>query len=510
MNRLGIPLILLCLVAAEDKPAPKLPIGKETTYVTGPLDKEGYIDYEAALNERLGKGITPERNANVLLWKALGPRPEGAIMPAEFFKQMGIAEPPQDGVYFIRLTAFMTDYRKLDPSKFDAIKNQQDHASRRPWAAKEYPQLAAWLTANEKPLAIAIEATRRPDYFNPLCCPGAARKRSGLLGALLPSVPMCRDLAIALASRAMLRVEENMLDEAWQDLIACHRLGRLVARGGILIETMVGMGIDRMVSDNDLVYLERAKLSTDQVRSCLKDLQNLPPFISLAEQIDLGVRFLYLDSIQLVRRGSNSEDEKLLGLIDWEPALRQGNLFYDRMSTALRVQDRAGRQKELRIIEEEVDKIQKDLKLRKVGDGELAILAKRLLGTGSSAKTVGMDIGNAALCLLMPAASKVQNARDQADQVHRNLHIAFALAAYHRDHGRYPAKLDDLAPGYLAAVPDDLFSGKALVYRPAEKGYLLYSVGANGKDDDGRSFGDDPAGDDLPVRMPLPELKRKK
>src|SRR6516225_2280245 len=80
----------------------KFTIGKETTYVTGPLDKDGYIDYAAALNERMGKGVTPENNANVLIWKAIGPRPEGgAGMPVEFFKLMGIAAPPEKGDYFI-------------------------------------------------------------------------------------------------------------------------------------------------------------------------------------------------------------------------------------------------------------------------------------------------------------------------------------------------------------------------------------------------------------------------
>ena len=50
----------------EKKPAPKFTISKETTYVTGPLDKYGYIDYETALNERMSKGVTRETNANVL------------------------------------------------------------------------------------------------------------------------------------------------------------------------------------------------------------------------------------------------------------------------------------------------------------------------------------------------------------------------------------------------------------------------------------------------------------
>src|SRR6516225_7174616 len=79
----------------QDQPEKKFPVGKATTVVEGPLDKDGYVDYEAALNERLGKGITPEKNANVLLWKAMGPTPEGAKMPAEFFKHLGIAEPPK-------------------------------------------------------------------------------------------------------------------------------------------------------------------------------------------------------------------------------------------------------------------------------------------------------------------------------------------------------------------------------------------------------------------------------
>ena len=46
--------------------------------------------------------------------------------------------------------------------------------------------------------------------------------------------------------------------------------------------------------------------------------------------------------------------------------------------------------------------------------------------------------------------------------------------------------------------------------RPPEKGYLFYSVGVNGKDDDGHWTDDDPPGDDIAVHMPLPERKPKK
>src|SRR5438876_740176 len=146
MSILGIPLLLLLLLATEGQPTPKFPVGKETTYVTGPLDKEGYIDYQAALNDRHGKGVTQEKNANVLLWKALGPTPAGgARMPAEFFQRLGIEEPPKDGTYFIGLHAYGKDHLNLDSGAVDLIADQQSRAGQRPWAAKDYPHVATWL-----------------------------------------------------------------------------------------------------------------------------------------------------------------------------------------------------------------------------------------------------------------------------------------------------------------------------------------------------------------------------
>jgi hypothetical protein len=64
---------------------------------------------------------------------------------------------------------------------------------------------------------------------------------------------------------------------------------------------------------------------------------------------------------------------------------------------------------------------------------------------------------------------------DRMEQKQRNLQIAFALASYQRDNGHYFKKLEDLAPRYLPTVPQDLFTGKSLVYVPSGNGYLLYS-----------------------------------
>ena len=83
----------------------------------------------------------------------------------------------------------------------------------------------------------------------------------------------------------------------------------------------------------------------------------------------------------------------------------------------------------------------------------------------------------------------------------------FALAAYRADHKKYPNSLGDLAPKYLPTIPSDIFSGKALIYKLTETGYVFYSVGMNEQDDGGRLLSDkyedgETRGDDLGVRMP--------
>ncbi len=57
-------------------------------------------------------------------------------------------------------------------------------------------------------------------------------------------------------------------------------------------------------------------------------------------------------------------------------------------------------------------------------------------------------------------------------------------------------------PKYLAELPGDVFSAKAMIYKPTAAGYLLYSVGVNGKDDGGQLISEEPRGDDLRVRIP--------
>jgi hypothetical protein len=61
-----------------------------------------------------------------------------------------------------------------------------------------------------------------------------------------------------------------------------------------------------------------------------------------------------------------------------------------------------------------------------------------------------------------------------------------ACKIYKNQTGRYPENLNALVPEILEEVPIDPFTGNPLIYRLQDGGVLIYSVGSNEKDDEGR------------------------
>jgi len=485
-------------------------IGKKTTYIDGPLDNNGHIDYAAALNERLREGVTPENNANVLLWQAIGPNPGLVRVPAGFFEELGMPEPPPSGDYFISIDS-PTIASGTELMKSSAI--ILDELVRRPWKAKEFPVVDSWLTANEKPLSLVVEASKRTHFYSPVIPPKNARGSTGLWNAVLPGVRASRELAIALVTRAMLRLGEGKDEEAWQDLLACHRLGRLLAQGALLIDGLVGVAIDQIACRADLAFVEKTQPDSGKASAYIRDLRALASLPGVKRQINLGERFAILDTIMAVdrngftalttiREGDNIPKppaEAFLNGIDWNPALEFANGWYDKAVEALDERDRASRNRKLAHLETDFLALQ-----NKFLDGTVRLSE---LDPATPASERGKIVGEYFVPVLFPAARKVLDAHDRGEQSLENVIVAFALAAYKRDKGSYPDLLDALAPKYLQAIPKDRFSEKPLLYKPSSEGYLLHSVGPNGENDGGRGLDDDPKGDDIVVRMPQPKRK---
>lgn len=518
MHGFGFGLVMLCgleLVRADDpsKVVPKYKLGPDTTFVMGPLDKDGYINFEAAVNERLRGKITPETNANVLLWQAIGPKNIGQEMHADYFGYLGVKPPADGGVYFIELKQHVP--AKLDDDegneKFQRI---ESHIRSRPWTAKEFPAHAGWLSRNEKPLVKALEASKRPDYFNPLCSRDKDGKPGMLIGGLLLNLGKYRSVVQALATRAMLKLGEGKPDAAWDDLLAAHRLSRHIASGGCLIELMVGFAGESVTCAADLAFIAHCGFNAEKLQACQKALASLPAMSTQGEKVTLAERIRFLDCVQAVRRegfdsvrdGSpkklDAEQKRKLDLFDWEAVMKTGNGWYDRFAEASKHPTRSERHQKMERIEIDLLKMKARLK----DDQQIKQLVKTL--DPLLAKRISQKIGELMIGLLAPAVMKIQDSTDRLEQQQRNLRIAFALAAYHKETGQYPATLGDLSPKYLDKVPDDLFATKPLIYKPDDKGYLLYSVGENGMDDGGQAKDDNLQCDDLVIRMPLPPVRK--
>jgi hypothetical protein len=323
-----------------------------------------------------------------------------------------------------------------------------------------------------------------------------------------------------LTARAMLRADEGKVDEAWEDLLACHRLARLVGQGPTLVEELVAIAVDGIACAGDQALLQHARLAPAQIARMRADLDKSPPMPKMVDKIDVGERFMYLDCVGMVARQGFSSLAELTGgsqpkgmlqslidvtartTVDWDQSLRMGNFWYDRMVDACGKPTRDERQSALRKMDDDIRKLAAATK-------DWKSLGLSILGGPRNA--ISERVGQVFVCLLMPAMFAAAQAEDRGSMQFALIRLAFALAAYHADHDAYPAKLADLAPKYVAEVPKDIFNASELHYRQESGGYLLYSVGVNGKDDGGKSYDDRKGGedwDDLAVRVP-PATARK-
>jgi hypothetical protein len=87
--------------------------------------------------------------------------------------------------------------------------------------------------------------------------------------------------------------------------------------------------------------------------------------------------------------------------------------------------------------------------------------------------------------LLLPALPAVFNAAEHHIQLQDAAEAVVALELWHRRHGQWPARLDELVPELLPAVPVDRLDGQPLRYLVRDGQPTLYSLGKDRRDGGG-------------------------
>lgn len=94
-------------------------------------------------------------------------------------------------------------------------------------------------------------------------------------------------------------------------------------------------------------------------------------------------------------------------------------------------------------------------------------------------------INNFMLGLLLPALTRSYDALLISHERLGMARVALAVEAYRNDNGSLPLSLDELTPKYIDEIPEDYFSDGKVKFVKLSKGYLIYSVGMDEKDNAG-------------------------
>lgn len=93
------------------------------------------------------------------------------------------------------------------------------------------------------------------------------------------------------------------------------------------------------------------------------------------------------------------------------------------------------------------------------------------------------NFGGTSLLFTLGDASVIIERAMIADALKRQTELMLALRLFELEKGRLPAKLEDLMPDYMTAIPEDAFTGKPMHWDTAHE--TVYSIGGNGVDDGG-------------------------
>lgn len=432
-------------------------VSRQTTYLTEPLDAEGFVDYLEAINRQGAGGVTPENNAIIPLIAAEG----ATAQPAEFYARLGIKPPAA-----------------IAPERFRGFSSafkDADQADERPWSDDEFPDLATWFRENEETLTLIREASRRPRFYEPAVVDGPPRM------IVLPHVRLHRDAANILKISAMQHLGAGRFGEAREDLLAIHRLARLSASGPTYMHHILGLASDSVAFRGETTFARIATESPQEVRLLLKELEATPSLPAVWQKVDRAERF---ECLEWVTRASRFGIKSMPGdytdmvvsrapsrMVDWNAALRRANQRYDQAVVALKEADW---KKRTTILRDLTDQMTVPISPRGTFD----------ISRGLSRQRLGELIGDA-----MAADHFVflkYGDRDERNRMRREMtRVALALSLWHSEHGEYPAKLGDLVPELLGAVPYDGFAGSPLKYDRTVDGYRLLSPGPNERIDNG-------------------------
>jgi hypothetical protein len=287
---------------------------------------------------------------------------------------------------------------------------------------------------------------------------------------LMPTLSSYRQMGYVLAVRSNWRAYSGDIGGAVDDLITLIRFSSYIAVKGMLVERLVSTGIESIAENRTIMLLTRVDIPPEQ----MKRLQDALSVSSAEHEFPIsieGEKAFWYDRIQCGFTDDGRGNGKILkaGSIyfvrDWKDAIRSFLTF-----------SYPDRQEALAQVEKMFAESQRYFQITPWQMKSNAS-AKRLVDKNPF---LWSQIASTAIERAAPFAWSRKTQREATLTI-------LAVLRYQKEKGKYPDNLDELVQaGLLAKLPEDPYSPGPLTCKKTKDGFLLYSWGANLKDDDGQ------------------------
>jgi hypothetical protein len=315
----------------------------------------------------------------------------------------------------------------------------------------------AYLARNQKALQLLLQAAQYKDCRYPIdLSEGAATK--------LPHLSKAKLACFLLQSQAVSQAALGHTDTATQALLADLALARSLQNEPVAISWLVQCACWAITAQGMAEALTRRAFTEEQMKSLQGAVREALGAASCRRALvgeramDLALYQMSLDPLTNLLQGDQAQLAQLKAYKNTVTFQQDFAFALDYFSNALAVAALPFPQ-------------------------GLDLQTLQGIPNPETAKTQGYQLA----ALLLPAMGNLPVKAGQAAAWLRTAQTGLAVESYRlTHHNALPASLAELAPECLEAVPADPFDGQPLRYKKLPgKGYVIYSLGKDRKDDHG-------------------------
>jgi hypothetical protein len=312
-------------------------------------------------------------------------------------------------------------------------------------------QMRDLIIKNQEALSFILEASTKPCF--------KYEEQWDILGddlRIATAIQMIQGTRL-LGIDAVIKAEDGNVEEAIDQCLAARRFLKLYLQEPFLISYLVGMACTKQIAVCMNYIVSDREIETETLKKILREWDSSPWRGGLVRALE-SERIFGLESTLMYLRGKYDLNIGMAGdIFYWlfRPILKNEAIWmtqvYDRLLKSAKMPYYASRNS--KEIEQIINSIPWYYKM------------------------AGALVPNIRATLLKRAT---------LNAVFNSARIGIACKIYKNLHGDFPGELAELFPEILEKVPVDPFTGHPFIYKKQDSGFIVYSVGSNLKDDQGR------------------------